>query len=51
MLNLLSGGGFTQGGSADRRYNASWIVERSVKMEKAYRTHVVSIISNLTVTY
>jgi acetylcholinesterase len=27
-----SGGGFSEGGSADRRYNGSWIVEQSVQM-------------------
>ncbi|GAA6004486.1 carboxylesterase/lipase family protein [Rhodotorula paludigena] len=30
----IYGGGFSQGGSADRRYNASWVVHRSIEMGK-----------------
>ncbi|GAA5840871.1 hypothetical protein JCM11251_007627 [Rhodosporidiobolus azoricus] len=30
----IHGGGFQMGGSADMRYNGSWVVERSVEMDK-----------------
>ncbi|GAA6023881.1 hypothetical protein JCM10207_000515 [Rhodosporidiobolus poonsookiae] len=30
----IHGGGFSMGGSGDMRYNSSWLVERSVEMEK-----------------
>ncbi|GJN93281.1 hypothetical protein Rhopal_006328-T1 [Rhodotorula paludigena] len=30
----IYGGGFQQGGTADPRYNSSWIIQRSVEMEK-----------------
>ncbi|GAA6061450.1 hypothetical protein JCM10212_005653 [Sporobolomyces blumeae] len=30
----IYGGGYQQGGSADRRYNGTWVVQRSVEMEK-----------------
>ncbi|CAO1616731.1 unnamed protein product [Sympodiomycopsis kandeliae] len=32
VWTFIHGGGFYQGGAADRRYNASWIVDRSVEM-------------------
>lgn len=32
VLVYIHGGGFNQGGTADRRYNGSWIVDRSVQM-------------------
>ncbi|GAA5939261.1 uncharacterized protein JCM15063_004469 [Sporobolomyces koalae] len=30
----IYGGGFAMGGSGDRRYNSTWVVQRSVEMEK-----------------
>ncbi|GAA5824316.1 hypothetical protein JCM5353_007021 [Sporobolomyces roseus] len=30
----IYGGGYQQGGSGDRRYNGTWVVQRSVEMEK-----------------
>ncbi|GAA6023880.1 hypothetical protein JCM10207_000514 [Rhodosporidiobolus poonsookiae] len=49
----IHGGGFSMGGSGDMRYNSSWLIERSVEMEKPiifvsinYRTAALGLMTS-----